>query len=1714
MLGWLNVRCEDGLLVYTLGSSADGLRALEDLLSRETLDGAVTGRLLELLTHQSLRDPQAHAATLCNTIFSRVLNSQFLSTVWPGQLRLFQKRWVTNAIPVEKIVGNIINSSHLAQELLKRFDDVILPIELIESLIGHENYKSRIPDPVKNAFADLRAQYEEAQRRREEQFMSLKEKESDAADGEECDYGSFREVSVYPLTDEITSGSAPATPKNVIKGTYASVDHYLHTHFHLLRDDCMIPLRDGIRAYLGGEGQRDIRVYHDVKVVGIRSSEGGIAYTVQFGLKGSRSNIDWEKTKRLLTGSLLCISGDGFRTLLWATVEKRDPKALQQRKIEIRFPRGYEPDFKMEGTYVMAESSAAYFEAYRHVLLALQNIRDDALPFQRYLLRLSNEIRPPAFFDQESMLDFSLLKRGYVEPPPPEQLPAGRRFGRVDTLPARNPANSWPLLQPWPTFDSGLNASQLQAVRLALTNELALIQGPPGTGKTFVGLKIARLLLQARKRTAPPILCVCYTNHALDQFLEGIYKFEKNVVRIGGRSSSTILGERNIMKLQLPHGHRLLSARWNIRRSQDEVSHDIVQCLENLRKERLSFNDLHKVAFPHHLDSLCECPEEVDEAKLLDYWLELPKKKRRQKEKGKAKVNGAATAQTNRFQQLADLQEDVATTKKDKGKEKLGDESEDEGQEEDFVDEQLQEGAVSVINAPGGNEEEEEDDETEEEGDEEEIRQIEEERALLEGGEAGGKKEPQVQVVNFADLTEDEKMPSPALLETLNLWSLRYDDRARLHFFWLRQYKTELKEELIELCRRYEVLCQERKEIEAAVQLAKLEGQAVVGMTTTAAAKYQNLIRAMSPSIIIVEEAAEVLEAHVIATLTERTEHLILIGDHQQLRPQASVYRLATKHHLDVSLFERLINNGVPHVTLSVQHRMRPEISRLVAPIYPALTDADAVGQYAHVKGVSKDVFFVEHRVSEERERENSSKRNKHEAEFIVALCKYLVQQGYQREQITILTTYVGQLFELRALLRAREIEGVRVSSVDNYQGEENDIVLLSLVRSNADNTIGFLRSSNRVCVALSRAKMGFYCIGNAKLLQDNSPLWRRVMATLRDQGCAGASLSLACQKHPHTNIVVAKAADFTKAPMGGCMLKCDSRLPCGHACTLNCHPDDSLHEVVKCWSNCAKKRECQHACPLKCWQPCGDCRVRVRKTLPCGHTTSQPCYLAPELCVCDYPCTKGLPCGHNAVMPCHQAPELVVCKAKCKAVLPCRHQCPGTCSSCEQGNNHVACTKKCERTLVCGHPCDSPCVKDCPPCKRKCGNKCVHSTCNLKCQMPCIPCTEPCAWRCEHVTCPSLCGEPCDRPPCNEPCKLALLCGHPCIGLCGEPCPTWCFTCTPAEEETITLMNLRDFDKESDRFVQLIDCQHVFEVSGLDSWMNQQAQNPAIQLPHCPNCRTPIRQTYRYGNVVKQKLQDIEGVKRRLRERQKQLRRAVRETKTQASALIADLEGREREEELMREMHGLKKRLSRPLGEDELHVIQQQLNLLASYIRLRRNVGEKVKAPLIYTVRLDKLKRDMLTVHVELPGLLAMTRDFYLVTIEFLVEVVRQEQMGTDLLGRLDTLERELKANQQPTLADTERWRAAVDKLQQEGLSIGKKTLQLVIQAMAKEGGSGHWFKCPNGHLYFIGECGGAMQEGVCPDCHATVGGHSHRLRGDNAHAAIDGSSGPAWPQ
>ena len=105
-------------------------------------------------------------------------------------------------------------------------------------------------------------------------------------------------------------------------------------------------------------------------------------------------------------------------------------------------------------------------------------------------------------------------------------------------------------------------------------------------------------------------------------------------------------------------------------------------------------------------------------------------------------------------------------------------------------------------------------------------------------------------------------------------------------------------------------------------------------MTTTGCAKYSTYLEQIQFETVIIEEAAEVLESHIAALLTKNTKHLILIGDHKQLRPNPYNYEIATKYCFDVSLFERLINNEVPYVSLSYQRRMRPEFADFVRLIY------------------------------------------------------------------------------------------------------------------------------------------------------------------------------------------------------------------------------------------------------------------------------------------------------------------------------------------------------------------------------------------------------------------------------------------------------------------------------------------------------------------------------------------------------------------------------------------------------------------------------------------------------------------------------------------------------------------------------------------------------------------------------------------------------------
>lgn len=151
-------------------------------------------------------------------------------------------------------------------------------------------------------------------------------------------------------------------------------------------------------------------------------------------------------------------------------------------------------------------------------------------------------------------------------------------------------------------------------------------------------------------------------------------------------------------------------------------------------------------------------------------------------------------------------------------------------------------------------------------------------------------------------------------------------------------------------------------------------------MTTTGAAKYHDLLREVPFPILIVEEAAEVFEGHIITALSEHTEHIGLIGDHQQLKPNPANYVLETKYNLNMSLFERLVVNDFDFTSLTIQRRMRPEISAIIRLLYPHLEDAQKVKEYPHVRGIDKDVFFLDHDKLEQTDEGLLSKKNEYEA--------------------------------------------------------------------------------------------------------------------------------------------------------------------------------------------------------------------------------------------------------------------------------------------------------------------------------------------------------------------------------------------------------------------------------------------------------------------------------------------------------------------------------------------------------------------------------------------------------------------------------------------------------------------------------------------------------------------------------------------------------------
>ena len=335
---------------------------------------------------------------------------------------------------------------------------------------------------------------------------------------------------------------------------------------------------------------------------------------------------------------------------------------------------------------------------------------------------------------------------------------------------------------------------------------------------------------------------------------------------------------------------------------------------------------------------------------------------------------------------------------------------------------------------------------------------------------------------------------------------------------------------------------------------------------------------------------------------------------------------------------------------LRYQHRMRPEISELlkIPDLYPGLQDHERVGDYPDVRNVSANVCFIQHKELDQQEEDTNTFTNRYEARFIVGLCEYLLLQGYSPRQMTVLSPYKGQIqlikTQLKHMVRSKNVAdrmekgGLKISSVDNYQGEENDIILLSLVRSNRDNDIGFLRANNRLCVALSRARHGLYVVGNLIGIAEKSDLMREILRVAKRRCFFQTYLSLSCPRHRDLETRIYRPDDFKNVADGGCKRPCQVRLPCGHACKRMCHADDPTHSDTACTEPCGLLCEvCGQNC--KGGHPCGRhdrCENLVRKTIPmCGHVQDVPCYMRVQQFECRQRCLEQLPCGHLCQRKC-----------------------------------------------------------------------------------------------------------------------------------------------------------------------------------------------------------------------------------------------------------------------------------------------------------------------------------------------------------------------------------------------------------------------------------------------------------------------------------------------
>ena len=297
---------------------------------------------------------------------------------------------------------------------------------------------------------------------------------------------------------------------------------------------------------------------------------------------------------------------------------------------------------------------------------------------------------------------------------------------------------------------------------------------------------------------------------------------------------------------------------------------------------------------------------------------------------------------------------------------------------------------------------------------------------------------------------------------------------------------------------------------------AQLFGEARV-IACTLVGSSNHLLEGQKFGTLFIDEAAQALEAACWIPI-RRVSRVVLAGDHCQLPPTVKSIA-ALKGGLGKTLMERIVENKPEVVTLlKMQYRMNEEIMRFSSDwFYGNMVESAPEVKYRSILDFDIPMTWIDTsqfavdglQFTEEFVGESFGRINKAEAELtLLVLEEYFKKIGKQRIlderlDVGIISPYRAQVQYLRRQIKKKEWakpyrQLISVNTVDGFQGQERDIILISLVRANDDGQIGFLRDLRRMNVAITRARMKLIILGDASTMTQH-PFYRKLYNYIED---------------------------------------------------------------------------------------------------------------------------------------------------------------------------------------------------------------------------------------------------------------------------------------------------------------------------------------------------------------------------------------------------------------------------------------------------------------------------------------------------------------------------------------------------------------------------------------------------------------------------------------